>query len=102
MPHKAIQTAADRLALLIAGVDPFHWGREEIDTDAHLKMNAEYIYAVQPSVGRSLQQLLESQATLHSQNIEFCYYCNPKTNPLLLPCPAIELAHEIIALEKQG
>lgn len=99
MPHTIMQEAANRLAILIAGVQPQVWELSEIDTDSHLTMNAEYIYTVQPSVGRALQYLLESQATLHSENIDFCYYCNSKTNPLLLPCPVIELAREILMLE---
>lgn len=101
MPHKIMQQAADRLAILIAGVEPFEWSLKEIDTDSHLKMNAEYIHAVQPSVGCSLKLLLESQATLHSENIEHCFYCNPETNPLLLPCPVIELAKEILRVQRE-
>lgn len=99
MPHKIMQEAANRLAILIAGVHPQVWELAEIDTDSHLTMNAEYIYSVQPSVGRAVQQVLESQATLHSENIEHCFYCNPTTNPLRLPCPVIELAREILKLD---
>lgn len=101
MPHKRLQDAANTLELLLAGTSPVYWELLKLrEKSANSTLNAEYVFAVQPQVGYKLKELLESQAALHSQNIDCCFYCNPKTNPLRLPCPAIELADTILEITK--
>lgn len=101
MPHKKLQDAANRLELLLAGTSPDHWDLQALQAKSVDNfMNAEYVFAVQPKVGVKLKELLQSQAALHYQNIDYCFYCNPKTNPVNLPCPALELADVILAITK--
>lgn len=114
MPHNVIQRAADRLSFLIAGTTPSPWlfdGEHTVTSadgnlihtktrnESQSRLDAEYIFALQPDVGLSICVLLETQATMHAEQIEMCYYCNPLTNPLKLDCPVLTLAHSILRQE---
>lgn len=111
MPHNVIQRAADRLNFLVAGTTPSPWffdGEHTItsldgncvhtqgENDSQSRLDAEYIFALQPDVGLAICEMLESQATLHAEHIEMCYYCNPLTNPIHLDCPVLVLARSIL------
>lgn len=118
MPDRLIQSAADRLALIYSGTTGQPWyfdGAHNIvepdgtpvrercpdttkENETHSRLNAEYIYALQPRVGLSLSKMLESQAVVHL-DLDNCYYCNKSNNPLGLECPVLHLAREIMSLE---
>lgn len=121
MPHRKIQNAANRLAMLTAGTTaaPWHFDgahtitgadgtpvREKVTMtsptdESQSRLNAEYIYALQPEVGVELSRLLDSQAALHMEKPYKCYYCNPDYNPLNLECPVLRLAESILELEER-
>lgn len=116
MPHNVIQRAADRLGFLVAGTTPSPWyfdGEHTVtaadgnqihtqsDNDSQSRLDAEYIYALQPDVGLAICELLSSQATLHAEHIEMCYYCNQQTNPAHLECPVLVLAKAILQTGEQ-
>lgn len=112
MPHRLIQEAADKVAFYAAGASPSPWHttpenavvsrdgqviRPEMPRDANSqsRLDAEYIAFWQPSQSLAVYHLLDSQAHLHVDPSK-CYYCNTETNPLSLPCPAIELAKAVL------
>lgn len=120
MPHRIIQNAANRIALITAGATASPWkfdGAHDVvsadgtqirskptivqETDeSQSRLNAEYIYTMQPDVGIELSRLLDSQASLHTEQPYKCYYCNPEFNPLKLPCPTLRLSEAILELDE--
>lgn len=55
---------------------------------------AEYMVAMQPTVGVALADWLDQDAEKHLPDSE-CRYCDPVTNPSGVPCPGLAVARAL-------